>query len=1043
MKQTCFGKSFIGFIMVLLGISGLLACSSGGGGGGGGSTPAASKATVSGQVTGSGGIEDVKVSAGAVSTTTDENGFYLLKDAAIPSTRRLVITFEKDGYATYQKSVMAEAGKIYAVSAKLAVYDINESSMDQTIEQALEAPAASDGKMKGRLELPANSLSGAAAGNVKVSMAVGDPSTEAGRQTFPGDYMAAESAGEEPNTPLISLAFGEITIKDSDGNKITNLTKPATVTLRLPDEFQTGGANYGVYDPNNSEKDSIEWWSYDETNGTWLREDADLSTTDVVDDAQIVEIDGILYAKGQVMHFSWWNADKPISTHACLCAEIVDGNDSPMQGIEMFAEGVSYNGTSYPAQSDARGKACVNVLRSTDDKMETVTISARSGNVEFTYNVTAETEGEIATDLVNTPMQQGSTRDNSGTCLDLANKITVSFDGMVQGTVTNENTGLPAANFTIYSDFGPNVETNSNGVYQMNVPLNVPILLYAPGLASKAVTVTDENIPGEVNFVIPNKAPKIKSFTRSPNTGTVSNGNKVTFTTVATDEDGDALTYSYTASAGSPTSGTGSTFQWTAPATGTGSAEISVTVSDGNGGEDSSKKIVPYGGAVGGTSLKIVVKDDHESDQPVEGVYVILHANDNKTVEETLTTGADGTANFGNIGRASASFTVAFEKEQGVQGESWMQRNIDTFVDVPVGDIVYYIASNSDGEHYSWCQTSIANINVALEDVPAAVNHTNLSPIYGYSMDNRTFTNVSVCPEQVQSNGKLSIIASGMSGPELNSYTFLTDQTITEGATYTLPGPNDTSGWRTPLQSTWSTDPSTPLTSVYVSGERGGIDYYEIGAYDSFSGAQTGTISLRNEFPVDQDYWVTGTSVAAANGTVLHTSKGYGEMAQTLSIPMPDFSIDALDYDGASKLFSWAVSGNTEKDVVVLDLAYSSGEPDYSEASWTIALSPSAASWAIPDLPSPVSGWTGSGDINRGSLMVFDFDVVSGLDETWALFIQGFDPENESNRIFRATRDLEITQNLVRAAARRNPDTEVSQESVRKQLRPFSRLIRR
>jgi hypothetical protein len=77
-----------------------------------------------------------------------------------------------------------------------------------------------------------------------------------------------------------------------------------------------------------------------------------------------------------------------------------------------------------------------------------------------------------------------------------------------------------------------------------------------------------------------NNPPTITSLTASP--ASVASGGSSTITCVATDPDGNTLTYTWTASGGN-ISGTGSTVTWIAPGV-EGSFTISVTVDDGRGG---------------------------------------------------------------------------------------------------------------------------------------------------------------------------------------------------------------------------------------------------------------------------------------------------------------------------------------------------------------------------------------------------------------------------------------------------------------------------
>ncbi len=77
-----------------------------------------------------------------------------------------------------------------------------------------------------------------------------------------------------------------------------------------------------------------------------------------------------------------------------------------------------------------------------------------------------------------------------------------------------------------------------------------------------------------------NSAPVFSSFTRSPADAELAPTSKVTFKVAATDDDGDALTFSWTFSAGTPTTATGDSVVWTAP-NAAKSCTVTVKCSDG------------------------------------------------------------------------------------------------------------------------------------------------------------------------------------------------------------------------------------------------------------------------------------------------------------------------------------------------------------------------------------------------------------------------------------------------------------------------------
>jgi len=953
-----------------------------GGGSGNGDKDDVPKSTViiNGSVTGSGGIADVKVIAGGKSATSDLNGFYKLTEVPVPSDGLLVLTYEKDGYATFQRTVPVAANKTYSVTARLLQHHYSEQ-VDAANEQNLnvEDPNNPGGDSLAQLSFPAGSLG---TGNVTINVAVGDPTTEEGRPTFPGDYMAATTQGGDADTPLESVVFTEITIYDADDNEITQVTEPVTVTMRLPDSLQTA----------YSAGDTIEWWSYDEVNAVWIREDADPATPETLDNALIIDQGGVLYAQAKVTHFTWWNVDQPMDQHACLCAKAVDENNLPLVGVQMIAEGVTYNGRSRPTSTGADGKGCVTVKRSSETVTEKIRLFVEFGSIQFPYNVTEATEGDVDTNEIFSPASEGSTIYNTGQCVDLANNIALRYDGRIIGKATFEGTTTPVIGYVINSDFGATATTDSNGDYEIAVPLGLPVTLFAIGQSAETVTVEDANTAKVVNFEIANRHPVIDSLNRNP-PGSVTNNQTVNLTVTAHDDDGDPMTYVWSTDQGSFNSTSGASVIWTAPAAGAGTATLTVTITDGKGGVTSQNTAIVYaGGMPSGNSLSFIFKDDFKNDNPLSGVVVALYDTDNRTIAQTKTSGADGIADFGDIGRSRASFTVVYEST-GDFGE----RSIETFVEMQVADNIVYYTEGDDFDDDSG--STVATVNYTFSAVPENAVLAIVDPGGSwYNFQSSIGINQNVLDSYLQDDGKLSLLANAYNSFNnglVIGYGFLLDQTVTDGATY------DIALNRIPVTTGWTTQPTTNLAHIDIEGSRGSINYSlaEAESFDTAGLGDSGTLQVLSEFPVDY-YWVSGETGTDGDVSGVESDKRYTTLPQSVVLPIPDYSFSNVVFNDATRTLNWSVSGSTSRDLVNIWMEGFDQMENY--VNWSIVMAPSATSWQLMELPAPANTWIDTatlGNISYANIEVIDVDFVTGIDELWQFFITGGSFNQTANQI--------------------------------------------
>nr|MDJ0806203.1 hypothetical protein [Gammaproteobacteria bacterium] len=1018
------------FLMPIL-ITGVLSIIASGGGDDddttNGEDTTAEKVTITGSVTGSGGISGVHVKTEMIdgdeyTGTSDDNGFYLIEDVPVPSDGQLVLTYEKVGYATYQRSIPVAGGETYSVAASLMPFHFIEENIDVTVEQNLDIldPADPAGDPLAEMVFPPNSMGDS--GEVMVSVGVGDPTTEEGAAVFPGDYMAATTEDGEPDTPLESIVFTEVTITDDQGKEITNLAEPATLSVRLPDELQL----------KYSAGDSIPWWSYDETNASWIREDADPSTPDVIDDALIIDLngDGVLYAQGKVTHMSWWNVDEPIDQHSCVCTTVLGDDGNPLANQMLTAEGVTYNGVSQPASTDSQGFACVTVKRSTDTVTERIKLYVDFGGLRFHYDVIDPTEGDVVNNEIFTPTIEGSTVYNTGECVTLANNITAAFDGEINGTVINEGTGLPAPDFTIYSSFGESATTNANGEYVMSAPVGVPVSLYAIGLVSQTVTVLDAATPLTVNFVIPNQPPVIESLTRVPEEGAVENGQTVALAVTATDPEGGSLSYAWSANAGSLDNTNSTSVNWTAPASGYGTATISVTVTDAIGDQASQSIAIVYGDVTSGTSLSFTIKDNVQSDQPVSGVTVALYDTDNTTILRTETSDANGIVDFGDVGRTRVSFTIVYGHDQFITSLTLPYGIIRTYIDVPTAEgIVYYTQDSTlmlldyyaslyaDLDYLlyyyyleylfdSWLYSPIGTAEISLnsDQVIDGAYLTRVLPVssYWYYWYTDYTVSTDVYATDLQQDDRLTLLAMTHDAQgNLLKWGMLEDQGYTDGAAYTVNLSQD------PVGLGWTTTPETELQYFEALGFRQGVEYYLARESLSQSPSSSGLLPVAMSFPAD-NYWVGGeTDVSTVMS--LSTAKAYTTLPQSVDLPIPDYSFSSVTLDGTNQTLSWTLSGTSSRDLISIDsLGYSQDLTTYVE--WQIVMPPGSTSLRLMELPAPADAWTSTslllGYTFYANLSVMDWDLVDGYDEVWGFFLSGGDFDEDASLVQEGTYDL-------------------------------------
>ena len=283
--------------------------------------------------------------------TADSNGHYTIK-APVAAGMQSVVRFSLDGYAPLLKTIRINTPRDIA-------------NFNGTLAEMDGLSSTQSGKWRnqsGSVEISSSNING---GSVRHF----NPATEADK--FPGSF--SDSSG----SLLISGVFTAFELEDANGKRLaaTQPGSPARIRMRMPRD--TWGA---VIDTApGTDRIDVPMYYFNEDTGQWER-----GTTEAGDDlsgwlerdngtiiaeAQLAAVragtfTGDIFAASDVTHFSYWNVDWPVSTHACITGTVVDGQGNPVAGATINVQGLTYTGTASPQTTDDDGKFCVDVMRS-------------------------------------------------------------------------------------------------------------------------------------------------------------------------------------------------------------------------------------------------------------------------------------------------------------------------------------------------------------------------------------------------------------------------------------------------------------------------------------------------------------------------------------------------------------------------------------------------------------------------------------------------------------------------------------------------------
>lgn len=261
----------------------------------------------------------VSVSVSGKTVIANEGGWFSIDN--VPASDRALVTFSKEDYVTGYKVTSIIGGESNFLSAVLS-----QVGTTQSIDAASGGTVTHNG---GSITIEANSLVDSAGnpftGEAQVSLTTFDPSDEAQRQAFPGNY-----AGLVEGTEVPFESFGFMDVSVTGGGEPLELATGKTAAIEIPIPS----------DAVDRAPENIDLWYYDTTDGYWKIG----GTATKVERTHSPEIRVYL---GRAWLFLTWNADRRFDSSLANAWAGVRGSPLiPLANARVIADGVDYYGIS-------------------------------------------------------------------------------------------------------------------------------------------------------------------------------------------------------------------------------------------------------------------------------------------------------------------------------------------------------------------------------------------------------------------------------------------------------------------------------------------------------------------------------------------------------------------------------------------------------------------------------------------------------------------------------------------------------------------------
>ena len=260
-------------------------------------------------------------------------------------------------------------------------------------------------------------------------------------------------------------------------------------------------------------------------------------------------------------------------TVGCISGVVRNESGTPIRGALVYVPGFPWGATN------ADGEYCITAPVRNDVTVVSTLFTPR---------------GQLVTDRRVVDVTGPGSCEETASCTSL-NPVLTTDNGCVQGIV--QANGQPVADVRVVNSFGSGTVTDTNGAFCIEVikgennTLNFykslgggQFISFDVPISESDISTSDTCVNGncfDLGVVEGNRSPVLLQLRVSDNS--VLSGETVTVTALATDADGDPLTYVW--SGLGTIEGSGESVQWTLPNVATmGDIPISVRISDGQGG---------------------------------------------------------------------------------------------------------------------------------------------------------------------------------------------------------------------------------------------------------------------------------------------------------------------------------------------------------------------------------------------------------------------------------------------------------------------------